>query len=306
MDAFYNHEIDVLLSTSIIESGLDVPNANTLIADRADMLGLAQLYQIRGRVGRSSQRAYAYFFQQRSQRPTDEGLERLEVIAENTQLGAGYSIALRDLEMRGAGEILGNRQHGSIASVGFHLYTRMLAQAVKTVREIRGLESDESSDSANMIQTMLNPVSVELPIDVGIPEEYVTEQKMRIKLYRRIASVHDEFELAALEEEFKERFGPLPESVENLFFQIRVKIRAESIGLAAVIREGMNVQLRFPALPAGVEKRDLPVVGSGIQAGKNAYRLMNLNFEDNDWKEILIGDMDRVQYHLRASPEEVD
>lgn len=300
MDAFYNHEIDVLISTSIIESGLDVPNANTLIADRADMLGLAQLYQIRGRVGRSSQRAYAYFFQQRSQRPTDEGLERLEVIAENTQLGAGYSIALRDLEMRGAGEILGNRQHGSIAEVGFHLYTRMLAQAVKTVREIRELEPDEGSDSAGLIQTVLNPVSVELPIDVGIPEEYVTEQKMRIKLYRRIASVHDEFELAALEEEFKERFGSLPESVKNLFFQIQVKIRAESIGLSAVIREGMNVLLRFPALPAGVEKRDLPVVGSGIQAGKNAYRLMNLNFENEDWKEILIGDMDRVQARLSA------
>lgn len=298
MDAFYDHHIDVLLSTSIIESGLDVPNANTLIADRADMLGLAQLYQIRGRVGRSSQRAYAYFFQQANHRPTEEGLERLEVIAENTQLGAGYSIALRDLEMRGAGEILGNRQHGSIASVGFHLYTRMLAQAVKVVREIRGIEADKGAEKTEMVQAMLNPVSVELPIDVSIPESYVSDQKMRIKLYRRVASVHDEFELTVLEEEFKERFGPIPEPVGNLFFQIRVKILAEAAGLSAVIREGSNVLLKFPPLPMGVEKRALPAVGSGIQAGKNAYRLMNINFNAEDWKETLLGGMDRVRHRM--------
>ena len=123
MHKFTDGEIDVLLCTSIIESGLDIPNANTLIVDRADMFGLAQLYQLRGRVGRAAQRAYAYFFRHRRKPPTQEGLERLEVISENTQLGSGYSIAMRDLEMRGAGEFLGTRQHGYIASIGFHLYT---------------------------------------------------------------------------------------------------------------------------------------------------------------------------------------
>jgi len=132
---FTRGEIDVLLCTSIIESGLDIPNANTLIVDRGDAFGLAQLYQLRGRVGRGGQRAYAYFFRHRKKQPTLEGQERLETIAENTQLGSGYSIAMRDLEMRGAGDMLGTRQSGYIASVGFHLYTRMLGQAVRELRK---------------------------------------------------------------------------------------------------------------------------------------------------------------------------
>ena len=143
MHQFTHGEIDVLLCTSIIESGLDIPNANTLIVDRGDTFGLAQLYQLRGRVGRGAQRAYAYFFRHRKKPPTPEGQERLEVIAENTQLGAGYSIAMRDLEMRGAGEMLGTRQHGMIAAVGFHLYTRMLAQAVRQIRQITGMTGGE-------------------------------------------------------------------------------------------------------------------------------------------------------------------
>ncbi len=131
MHRFNMGEIDILLCTTIIESGLDIPNANTLIVDRADTFGLAQLYQLRGRVGRGAMRAYAYFFRHNKMAPTQDGQQRLEVIAENTQLGAGYSIAMRDLEIRGAGDLLGTRQHGYIQSVGFHLYTRMLADAVR-------------------------------------------------------------------------------------------------------------------------------------------------------------------------------
>jgi transcription-repair coupling factor (superfamily II helicase) len=142
MTQFTTGEVDVLLCTSIIESGLDIPNANTLIVDRGDTFGLAQLYQLRGRVGRAGQRAYAYFFKHRKKAPTPEGQERLETIAENVQLGAGYSIAMRDLEMRGAGEMLGTRQSGYIASVGFHLYTRMLSQAVQ---QLAVITSDQKS-----------------------------------------------------------------------------------------------------------------------------------------------------------------
>ena len=138
MTRFTKGDIDVLLCTSIIESGLDIPNANTLIVDRGDAFGLAQLYQLRGRVGRGGQRAYAYFFKHRKKLPTPEGQERLETIAENVQLGSGYSIAMRDLEMRGAGEMLGTRQSGYIASVGFHLYTRLLSQAVTALRKTSG------------------------------------------------------------------------------------------------------------------------------------------------------------------------
>ena len=140
MEEFSRGQVDVLLSTSIIESGLDIPNANTLIVDRADTFGLAQLYQLRGRVGRGAQRAYAYFFRHRRRAPSYEGRQRMETIAENTQLGAGFNIAMRDLEIRGAGDILGSRQHGHIAAVGFHLYTSLLAEAVRGIRQKRGLE----------------------------------------------------------------------------------------------------------------------------------------------------------------------
>ena len=134
MRRFTSGEVDILLSTSIIESGLDIPNANTLIVDRADTFGLAQLYQLRGRVGRGAQRAHAYFFRHAKRQPTIEGRQRLETIAENAQLGAGFSIAMRDLEIRGAGDLLGTRQHGHIAAVGFNLYTQLLSEAVRRLR----------------------------------------------------------------------------------------------------------------------------------------------------------------------------
>jgi len=289
MDQFLEHKIDLLLCTSIIESGLDIPNANTLIIDRADTLGLSQLYQIRGRVGRSSQRAYAYFFRQRNHQPTDEGLERLEVIAENTQLGAGYSIAMRDLEMRGAGEILGNRQHGSIASVGFHLYTRLLAQAVRKSRSARGMNiTDEEIGITKEMAYIFNPITVELPLNIGIPEDFISEQKSRIKLYRRMASIHDESGLDALRDEFIDRFGSLPETVENLFFQIFLKIKAEKIGLTGIIKEGDNIVLKFPPLPEGFESRNLPSIGGNVRIGKNAYWLTGLDFDSDSWKTSLI------------------
>ena len=290
MDMFYKGDLDVLLCTSIIESGLDVPNANTLIVNRADMFGLAQLYQIRGRVGRSSQRAYAYFFRQKGHKPTEAGLERLEVIAENTQFGAGYTIAMRDLEMRGAGEILGNRQHGAIASVGFHLYTRMLAQAVRNVRDIKGVDvSDEDLGITREMAYLFNPITVELPLNIGIPEDYIEDDQTRIKLYRRMASVNQESDLDALDSEFSDRFGPLPPELRNLVFQIRIKILAEKIGLSAVVKEGSDIVLKFPSLPSNVTDRRLPPVSSRVRAGKNAYRISGIDWDSDDWQEELIG-----------------
>ena len=290
MDQFYKGGLDVLLCTSIIESGLDVPNANTLIVSRADMFGLAQLYQIRGRVGRSSQRAYAYFFRQKGHKPTEAGLERLEVIAENTQFGAGYTIAMRDLEMRGAGEILGSRQHGAIASVGFHLYTRMLAQAVRNVRDVRGVEvSDEDLGITREMAYLFNPITVELPLNIGIPESYIEDDQTRIKLYRRMASANKEEDLDALDAEFTDRFGPLPAEIRNLVFQIRVKIYAERIGLSGVVKEGNDVVLKFPPLPANVESRSLPMVSKRLRVGKNAYRMAGIDWNKDDWQDDLLG-----------------
>src|SRR5258706_8371025 len=207
MHKFTSGSIDILLATTIIESGLDIPNANTLIVDRADTFGLAQLYQVRRRVVQAAARAYAYFFRHRQKSPTLEGQERLEVIAEHPQLGAGYSIAMRDLEIRGAGELLGTRQSGHIASVGFHLYTRMLAQAVKKLKVAGAslkalppeLETSPFDQQLSMYeQELKEPVTVDLPLAIGIPAAYVHNQDLRLRLYRRIASMRDEREIDPL------------------------------------------------------------------------------------------------------------
>ncbi|NWF64656.1 MAG: transcription-repair coupling factor [Chloroflexi bacterium] len=276
MRRFTNAEIDILLSTTIIESGLDIPNANTLIVDRADTFGLAQLYQLRGRVGRGAMRAYAYFFRHNKMSPTQEGLQRLEVIAENTQLGAGYSIAMRDLEIRGAGELLGTRQHGFIQSVGFHLYTRMLADAVRRLRRIAtdvlktdSAKLDAAFSSFNLPLSI--PVNVDLPLAVGLPANYISDQDLRLRLYRRIADVRDETELDALGSEFRDRFGQLPEMVQNLFYQIRVKLRAEKIGLTSVGWESGQILLKYPVPANGAEAKRLPDLPNGIRGGKGQY-----------------------------------
>ena len=276
MHRFGNREIDILLSTTIIESGLDIPNANTLIVDRADTFGLAQLYQLRGRVGRGAMRAYAYFFRHNKMSPTQEGQQRLEVIAENTQLGAGYSIAMRDLEIRGAGELLGTRQHGFIQSVGFHLYTRMLADSVRRLRRIATdvlkVDSGKLDTAFSTFNLPLSiPVNVDLPLAVGIPANYISDQDLRLRLYRRIADLRDETELDALGSEFRDRFGQLPEMVQNLFYQIRVKLRAEKIGLSSVGWEAGQILLKYPQPVEGAEAKRLPDLPNGVRGGKGQY-----------------------------------
>jgi transcription-repair coupling factor (superfamily II helicase) len=285
MQQFTKGEIDILLCTSIIESGLDIPNANTLIVDRGDTFGLAQLYQLRGRVGRGAQRAYAYFFRHRRKSPTPEGQERLEVIAENSQLGAGYSIAMRDLEMRGAGEILGNRQHGVIATVGFHLYTRMLASAVRLLRQSEGMPLMEENQ-LNLREIQM-PVAVDLPLSVGIPLDYVEDQTLRLRLYRRLADAQTEEDVQAMADEFTDRFGPLPDQLKNLLYMLKIKILSETAGLASVTVESEQIVLRFPALPEGTLTRNLPPLSVKSRAGKNSYWLP-MDSETRVWQEHLI------------------
>jgi transcription-repair coupling factor (superfamily II helicase) len=304
MHRFTAGNIDILLSTSIIESGLDIPNANTLIVDRADAFGLAQLYQLRGRVGRGAARAYAYFFRHRKFAPTPDGQERLEVIAENTQLGAGYSIAMRDLEMRGAGELLGTRQSGYIAAVGFHLYTRLLAAAVKQARTLGrfdGLKIDLKSASLEALQPVGLPVNVDLPLAIGISETYVPDTNLRLRLYRRLADLTDEAALDALAAEFTDRFGALPEMVTNLFYQMQVKLRAERAGLVSVGMESGQVVLRYPPSTEGTDGKPaqeqsngrLPDFGPGVRGGKNAYWC---TFgKDTDWQSRLLEVLDRLE-----------
>ncbi len=280
MKQFTSGEVDVLLSTSIIESGLDIPNANTLIVDRADTFGLTQLYQLRGRVGRGAQRAYAYFFRHKRRTPTHEGRQRLETIAENTQLGAGFSIAMRDLEIRGTGDILGTRQHGHIAAVGFHLYTRLLAGAVRRLREKRDLPPTTIMPS--LATGIPLPVNVDLPLPISIPASYVPDKGMRLHLYRRLADMHSLSEVDAMAEEFDDRFGTPPEPVRNLLYQLRIKLLAEAAGLASVSGENGQIVLRFPEDQFPTRAFDL---GPEVRIGK--YSLWLAYVARPNWRERL-------------------
>lgn len=293
MEEFTHGEIDILLSTSIIESGLDIPSANTLIVDRADTFGLAQLYQLRGRVGRGAQRAYAYFFRHNRKQPTLEGRQRLETIAENTQLGAGFSIAMRDLEIRGAGDILGTRQHGQIAAVGFHLYTRLLASAVRRLRGERGLPSAAGVEA---LEGPMISVTVELPIPVSLPADYIPDKTIRLGLYRRMATIQTNAEIDALEEEFRDRFSEPPEMVRNLLYQLKIKLLADQAGLASISSENGQLVLRFPE---GELPERLPELGQSVRQGKTAL-WMPLNTLP-DWPARLYEVVERLAAHHSIS-----
>jgi len=282
MKLFTNGDVDILLCTSIIESGLDIPNANTLIVDRADTFGLAQLYQLRGRVGRGAQRAYAYFFRHNRKPMTLDGRQRLETIAENTQLGAGFSIAMRDLEIRGAGELLGTRQHGHIVEVGFHLYTRLLAQAVRQIRRDAGFPQVPIAPSLDVEGPY--QVNVDLPLPISISAEYVPDKSMRLRLYRRLADIHSIGEVQALEEEFNDRFGPPPPAVRNLFFQLNTKLLAERAGLVSISNENNQIVLRFTD---GTIPPELPNLGPSVRTGKTALWMPYVHLED--WQQELMG-----------------
>jgi len=290
MREFTAGKIDVLLSTSIIESGLDIPNANTLIVDRADMFGLAQLYQLRGRVGRGAQRAYAYFFKQRQKSPTVEGRLRLETIAEHTELGAGYSIAMRDLEIRGSGDILGTQQSGYIAAVGFHLYTRLLADAVNRLNK----DKTSTRDKRELPFEIFRPiVRIDLPLPVGIPEDYIQDRSVRLSLYRRAASILSSEQIEGLRNEFVDRFGPLPETVENLLLQLEIKLLAESAGLESISIQNGQLNLQYP------EGKSLPQpweFDSRVRFGESSV-WVPLDLQKDNWAGELISILEGLTSH---------
>lgn len=239
MADFSAGKYDVLVCTTIIESGIDIPNANTLIVAHADRFGLAQLYQLRGRVGRSAARAYAYFLYDKNHPLSAEAHERLQSIAEASELGAGFQIAMRDLEIRGAGEILGARQSGHIAAVGFDLYCRLLASAIDAARA--KLESTERQPRARVLSAPL----IDLPLPAQIPEEYVPDASLRLRLYRRLADITTDAQLDEITQELTDRFGKPPEQVENLLYLLRLKVAALQAHIASITLEEGRIVIKF-------------------------------------------------------------
>ncbi|MDI6098410.1 transcription-repair coupling factor [Actinoplanes sp. NEAU-A12] len=233
MVGFWEKEFDVLVCTTIVESGIDIPNANTLILERADLLGLAQLHQIRGRVGRGRERAYAYFLYPREKPLTEHAHERLATIAQHTELGAGMYVAMKDLEIRGAGNLLGGEQSGHIEGVGFDLYVRMVGEAVA---QFKGERPEEETE-----------VKIDLPIDAHLPTDYIAVERLRLEVYRKLAEARDDARLTEVVAEMTDRYGKPPAQVENLIAVARFRQLARAYGLTDVSMQGKHI--RFSPLP---------------------------------------------------------
>lgn len=236
---FWDKRFDVLVCTTIVESGLDISNANTLIVDRSDLLGLSQLHQLRGRVGRGRDRGYSYFLYPTERPMTETAHDRLATIASHTDLGSGMAVAMKDLEIRGAGNVLGGEQSGHVEGVGFDLYVRLVGEAVARLKgELEGQVLPESTE-----------LRIELPIDAHLPTDWIPSESVRLEAYQRLASAHDEAALLAVREELTDRFGALPAEVELLVAVARFRILAAAAGLSEVVAQGNRIRFAPVDLP---------------------------------------------------------
>jgi transcription-repair coupling factor (superfamily II helicase) len=286
MIQFAEGHLDILLSTTIIESGLDIPNVNTLIVHHAERFGLAQLYQLRGRVGRGVRQAYAYFFHAPWHTITPDAQARLETIAQETQLGAGYSIAMRDLEIRGAGDLLGGRQSGHIAAVGFDLYTRLLAQAVKARKAIRAGEAPP--------RELPEATLIDLPLAAYIPTDYVPDASLRLRLYRRMALLDSMAAIDEMAAELADRFGAIPDPVNNLLYQLRIKILAMPAAVTAVTTESGQIQIRLQDQFLLDRFRLQRYLGHAVRVSRKAIWLER-GMSTHEWQVALVQTLEKLQ-----------
>ncbi len=286
---FANGDADVLVCTTIIESGLDMPNVNTLIVERADRFGLAQLYQLRGRVGRGQHRAYAYLLAPRGRRITDAAEMRLQAILEASDLGAGFRIAMRDLEIRGAGNILGADQSGHIQDVGLDLYTQLLQEA------IRELEREGSRSDPEMAEPVADdPPRVELPLNAGIPEDYIQHLPTRLSVYQRLAKLTERRELPEIREELRDRFGPIPEEVESLLKVAEIRAVSGAAGAESVIHSGESIVITLRNSVGGAKAPLQRALGPSAQVG-NAQIQMALRPLGPEWMSRLTRTLERLR-----------
>ncbi len=271
--SFMQHEFDVLICTTIIESGVDIPNANTIIIDNAHQLGLTQLYQLRGRVGRGANRAYSYLLYPPHVPLSIEATERLEAIQEATELGAGFQIAMRDMEIRGVGNVLGAEQSGHIAAVGLDLYTKMLARAVDEIRAGHPILEPED-------------VTIDIATDARIPEEYIGDESVRLTMYQRIAEASNSRTLRGIIEELEDRFGPVPESVTRLVDLIGLRHRASAAGITAIVERDGDIIVR-PVLGSALNQARLRhQLGQGVRVTPNQVRLNVAALNVDRWAAV--------------------
>ena len=275
MADFADYGSDVLVCTTIIEAGLDMPNVNTLIVDRADMLGLAQLYQLRGRVGRGASRAYAYLMVPRQYQITETAEKRLKTILAAAELGAGFRIAMRDLEIRGAGNILGAEQSGHINAIGYDLYSQLLSQAVA---ELRAEQDGDNSPS------LPSEVKLDLPISAYIPLHYVPDLTTRLGVYQRLARPLRHDEINGMGEEMRDRFGALPRAVRDLLYVVELRTLARDVGVEAISRVGREVVLQMREPVSGARMALQKSLGPTPRVGHSQIRL---NLRDG-WREDLV------------------
>ena len=284
MVEFESGKHDVLVCTTIIESGLDIPNVNTIIVERSDRFGLAQLYQLRGRVGRSGRRAYAYFLYDPRRSLTEQADKRLDVISGLHELGQGFKIALRDLEIRGAGNLLGTEQHGAIAAVGFEMYLQMLQSAVNKLRA--GSEDTAVTDVLSTAE-----MNLDLPLDHFIPRSYIRDEKLRLGAYRQLAGAENEEELDSMLRSLKDRYGTAPAQLDNLAYSLRVKLRGQRMGLRGVIAEGHDIVIRVdPERLLDVEELARRMAGR-IALGPNRIKMRR---KGEGWQDDLLTLLDEM------------
>ena len=251
IDSFWRKETDVLVCTTIVETGLDVSNANTLIVDRADRMGLSQLHQLRGRVGRGRERAYAYFLYPSDKPLTETALERLRTIATNTDLGAGMQVAMKDLEIRGSGNLLGGEQSGHIAGVGFDLYVRMVSEAVAAYKKALARSGKAGADVIGFEEGDEEDVElrIELPVDATVPEDYIPHERLRLEAYTKFAAARSGEQVDDVLEELADRYGPVPEATARLAALARLRALAAELGVREIVAQGKSVRFAPVDLP---------------------------------------------------------
>jgi len=249
IDGFWKREFDVLVCTTIVETGLDISNANTLIVDHAEMLGLSQMHQLRGRVGRGRERGYAYFLYPPDKALTETALDRLATIAQNSDLGSGMAVAMKDLEIRGAGSILGAEQSGHIAGVGFDLYVRLVSEAVTAFKKQAGAGTADPEDDGPA------EVRVELPVDANLPHDYIASEVLRLDVYRKIADAVSGADIAAIRGELEDRFGPIPQPVEALLAVAELRRAARQAGITEIASAAQGIKFSPVELPESAQLR---------------------------------------------------